>query len=249
MNDRSWKAVSVNLGCGGPRASEYRDGVVRWSEGAARTFDIVFAQETPTDDDWRELWSEYDIFESAGPPYRPRSAVIARKDLGGESFEYSTSDYHGSYVAAATVGDLVVMSVHASPNALSEQWRQQWTQPGRTLPDEYRGPLWDSDLVLETVRVHAVGRRVLACGDWNEARRWDVDHAGGTGAAFFRRLATLDLIDICCPDERDAPRTHDKLCLDHIIGSPGVADRIAVGQVVDEHEWPADHRPVEFTIG
>lgn len=248
MNDRSWKAVSVNLGCGGPRASEYREGIARWSEDAARIVDIVFAQETPADDDWREVWSEYDIFESAGPLYRPRSAVIARKDLGGESFEYSTSDYHGSYVAAATVGDLVLMSVHASPNELSEQWRKQWTQHGRTLPDEYRGPLWDSDLVLETVRAQAESRRVLACGDWNEARRWDVDHTGETGAAFFRQLATMELVDACCPGNEDAAPTHRDLCLDHIVATRDVADRITVGRVMDEQPWPADHRPVEFTI-
>jgi hypothetical protein len=249
MSDHGLRAVSVNLGCGGPRAADYREGVMRWTHTAAGRFDVVFAQEMPADADWASIWSEYVIVESPGRPFRPRSAVLVRRGLGAEPFDYGTADYHGSYVAAAVVRNLVLMSVHASPNEVSEQWRTEWCQDGRVLPDEYRGALWDSDLVVETVRANAKRHPLLACGDWNEARNWDLNHSGESGKAFFGRLKSLGLKDACCETGADAPATHGELCLDHVVASEPVAAAITFGRVIDREEWPADHRPVEFTIG
>ena len=266
MTTDQWHAVTVNLGCGGPHSSDDRDRVLDWLGGVAGTYEVVFAQEMPHDEEWRGRWTDYIFAERRSPRYRPRSAVIVHKDITviERPLHYPTADYHDSYVVGAVVegpdGEtLALMSVHASPNPVSTDWSARWAKCGvdRSLPDRSCG-LWDSDLVLESVRhvaEHSGAVGLIAAGDWNEARHWDDGdrHRVKGGREFFRNVEAVGLDDRCCPEgaheaeARDGLTTSHGLHLDHVFTSRSVSDRVVVTGVGSEA--PADHRPVEFTIG
>ncbi|MFM7059664.1 MAG: hypothetical protein ACKOZL_00535 [Actinomycetes bacterium] len=250
MSDEQWDAVSVNLGCGGPHSAEVEASAIDWIQRNAGEFAVVFAQELPQDDTWRGMWPDHEIFVSDGPTFRPRSAVIVTRDLTAEPFSYATSGYHGSYVTAAKVGDVVLMSIHASPTRVSEDARTQWSDliGGRAV-EMRRCGLWDSDLVLETiahVRETSGAEGVIAAGDWNEARNWDRKHPNGGGVEFFTNVRSAGFDDVCCPGDKDGAPTRDDLRIDHVFASRSIGKMIEVtGLGADP---PADHRPVGFTI-
>jgi hypothetical protein len=264
MTQKPWRAVSVNLGGASPGALVDPERADEWAKAAVQPqYDVVFAQEVPNDE-WLGIWEAngYRVVEYDGKPYRTRSALIVRSGIGvvKDGWDFPTRGYHGSYVAAAMLhhpplGPVVLMSVHASPNPVSEDWESLWRNTGHSLPPEYRGRLWDSDLVVESVRLvaeSAGGVPVIAAGDWNEARNWDRDHAGGSGAAFFKHLGARGLIDACCPNGIDAQPTHGSdgraLRLHHIVTTKNIPFAVDIEPPTGE-AWPADHRPVEFTIG
>lgn len=272
MSGAGIRLVTVNLGGAGPTASEYRASTRAWAEDHVDAYDVVLAQEVP-DDDWIRTWTDrgFHPFTSTGPAYRARSAVLVRDDVTARGLlasEFPTSAYHGSYVAAAAVelpgvGAVVLMSVHASPNRVSEEWETTWRKYG-PWPVEGRPScgLWDSDLVLRSVEIVAAkgmpvvapGMPVVAAGDWNEARAWDLDHPGTAGEEFFAKVRDAGLTDCCCPGDEDGPPTHQAsgqrgLHIDHVLATASVSPHVHVTALPTEFEaGPSDHRPVEFSI-
>jgi hypothetical protein len=259
------RAVSVNLGGGGPTAPEYRQPAIDWAADHIGAYDLVLAQEVPGEE-WIAVWSRQGFvpFESDGPTYRPRSVVLVRDGIDARPLtaaEFPTAAYHGSYVAAAGIelagiGRVVLMSVHASPNRVSEAWAKNWKDCDQDLPDGRPScGLWDADLVLRSVELTAAsGVPVIAAGDWNEARDWDRDHPGEAGAEFFAKVGAAGLTDRCCPAGRDGAPTHRgpdgrELCIDHVF-TTATAPHVEVRPPAEPVVFgPADHRPVEFTIG
>lgn len=264
MSTEQWSAVTVNLGCGGPHSSEVEAKSIKWMEAASERYAVVFAQEMPHSLSGSARYGNFAVFESRGRQYLPRSAVFVRADINAKRYDFPTDEYHGSFVAAAEVdhpsaGRLVLMSVHASPNPASADWLTRWKKCGvdRSLHDRSCG-VWDSDLVLESVRhvnqESGVGG-LIAAGDWNEARHWDDGgrHRVKGGREFFRNVNEVGLVDRCCPDgaheteARDGLTTSHGLHLDHVFTSQSLGDRVVVTGLGSSA--PADHRPVEFTIG
>jgi hypothetical protein len=180
-----------------------------------------------------------------------------RKELSAECFDYGTAAYHGSYVAAAVVGGFVLMSVHASPSRLTAGWEREWLKVASDLPAGRSCGRWDADLVLESVkrvRGAAEAGGVIAAGDWNEARGWDVRHPGGGGVEFFERVQAAGFDDVCCHHGDEGDPTHGDaeqgLHLDHVFVSDSIPVAVKVEKdAMPRRDWPADHRPVEFTIG
>ena len=266
MSGAGIRLVTVNLGGAGPTASEYRASTRTWAEEHVGAYDVVLAQEVP-DDDWIRIWTDrgFHPFTSTGPAYRARSVVLVRDGITARGLlasEFPTAAYHGSYVAAAAVelpgvGAVVLMSVHASPNRVSEEWETTWRKHGPwPVAGRPSCGLWDSDLVLRSVEIVAAsGVPVVAAGDWNEARAWDLDHAGTAGEEFFAKVRDAGLTDCCCPADRgvegagDGWPTHGKLCIDHVVATVTVAPHVAVRTpLTPQVAGPSDHRPVEFTI-
>ena len=257
MSTEQWSAVTVNLGGASPGAIVDPQRAADWLENHRTRFDVVFAQEIPGDD-WFEAWPGYRVFQTTVPQYRARSAVLLRKEtIEATAYPLGTAGYHGSYVGSAlakhpTLGELVLMSVHASPTRVSEEWAATWKRVGGVMPPQYRGALWDSDLVVESIGRVADKGKVIAAGDYNEARNWDVNHAGNAGAGFFGCVAERGLVDACCTGGFDAVATrgeegHGGLRLDHVFTSRSLVGRVVVTGLGSSA--PADHRPVEFTIG
>ena len=153
------RAITVNLGGGGPTATKYKTAADEWAKHVRqeKTLDLLFVQEVHDQDwldawsapDWHDAWSapDWDVVVGSGPIYKPRSAIIANFPI--ESFPYPTSDYHGSYVAVAQVKSgaadgWLIASVHASPTALSADWVKRWVSCGLERPVPRTGlELWD----------------------------------------------------------------------------------------------------------
>jgi hypothetical protein len=229
--------VTANLG-GAFAAGEVREAAGKWARSALaeRRPAIVFAQEVPSDH-WLDIWrsSGYRLWLGEPRGWAVRSVLLTRSDLhisdAGPS-DHPTLHYHGSYVAAARWathrGDVLLASVHASPNR-AEPERYGWAGDLPAARDgghdaRYPGKqLWDSDLVAETLRRMQLVSPLLAAGDLNEARGFDVDEAGkplGTwGREYFDRLVTSGLHPWLHDSWTGERATHAHLQLDHIIVS------------------------------
>src|SRR5689334_14274125 len=129
------KAITLNLGCAGPRRAEYVGPAYDWAKAVRDApIDIVFAQEIP-DDTWLTTCAaEFTTFEGAGPKYRARSAVLVRRSLGARGFSIATAGYHGSYVAGARLKGTVLLSVHASPSVVLSRYAEDWKRTGVAAP-------------------------------------------------------------------------------------------------------------------
>ncbi len=253
------KAVTFNLGCGGPHAHARFKAASFWATQARDRYDLVVAQEIPGDE-WLALWDEtHDSFAIAAPKYRVRSAILVRRTaLESQPFEFVSEKYHDSYVAGCQVraGEewLTCMSVHASPSEVADKWLVDW-------PDELVRPtpraglgLWDSDMLLTSTAAVASQGPALIAGDWNEARDWDLTHEDGSGAAFFERVHDLGLID-CTWSEWDQteratclPERGVSLQVDRIFATVETATSVhncAVGPL----PMPEfDHMPITFSL-
>ena len=254
MNDRSWKAVSVNFGGAFPTNHAGAVGPEHWARQHMDQYDLVFAQEVPGGDWLRERTGFHVFTHAAGQRYRTLSALLVRTSIGLPLTppQITTARYHGSYLAAArvehpTLGPVCLMSVHASPKRVSDAWEKEWTACGVELPESRSCGRWDADLLLATVRRVASEYQVIAAGDWNEARAWDDEHPDGGGEEFFERVGAGNcLVDVCC-GRKDGPATRGALRLDHVFASQPI--RAAVHTLGLGTARPTDHWPVEFTIG
>ncbi len=255
------RSVTYNLGCGGPHGADCREAADSWIDTATGAHDLIFAQEIPAGDDWTEHWEKAGFRVVLGPAkgWRTRSALIVRSKAvrGVESVEYPTAEYHGTYLAAAAldlgwVEPFVVVSVHASPQRVSDDWARSWITCGRELPvGRPSCGLWDADLVLATIAELCTRHRfVIAAGDWNEARGWDLTHHGHSGREFFERVEDAGLVDVTYEQwGRTERSTRDGLQLDRVFATRAVAERIRDAAVTAvEIVSASDHHPVEFTI-
>ena len=85
---------------------------------------------------------------------------------------------------------------------------------------------------------------MLAAGDFNEARHWDLSHPGAWGADYFAAVKAngfIDCLDELWPDEQP---THGELQLDHVLASQ--PDLVTSATILEN--TPSDHRLVEFKI-
>jgi len=247
------RAITTNLGGGGPTATKYKTAAEEWSEHVRqdKTLDLLCVQEVH-DDDWLEAWRAkgWHVVVGSGPLYKPRSAIIANFPI--ESFPYPTSDYHGSYVAVAQVKSgaadaWLIASVHASPTGLSADWVKRWVSCGLERPVPRTGlDLWDSDLVLASMRSLAERGPLIVAGDWNEARNWDCDHAGSAGAEFFERVEAAGFVDCAFREWKAEKPTHGTYQLDHVFASKNVADQVEVHSAPGEKI--SDHAPIAFEV-
>ena len=188
--------------------------------------------------------------------FRCRSVVGVRRSLSlfSEPFPVPTVDYHGSYVAAASVvlpklGRTVLVSAHASPTRPTEEQRSKWHDvPAPQARSD--GDLWDSDYVFATLESVAKNEQVLVAGDLNEARAWDDLHPGTTwGADYFALAGHAGFCDVTFRLWNHECVTHGAYQLDHVLATNDVARQITDARVVDlDDADEADHCPIRFTI-
>lgn len=264
------RAVSANLG--------RRDVAAGWARGVlGRTgkdaVDLLFLQEVPLGYDWGATCEEagFEIATGAGPTYQVRSLLLSRRStISGEMLTLPTAGYHGSYLAAArltlpSLGDVVRVSVHASPAVVEPEYQEHWLGTGRDLPQPRTaastGELWDSDLVLATLAGIARSGPVLATGDFNECLAWDETHLGGWGREYFDRVDGAGLVSLTHRDggvEQQTAFTHDGLeyQLDLVLATPDLACQIP-GTPRPDPSWTRDgvisgatsnHAPLWFEI-
>jgi hypothetical protein len=202
--------VTANLG-GSFAPEAVKQAGIAWAQKVIGILPaIVFAQAVPSQR-WLELWRDagYRVALSDAREWQVRSAVISRADLkvtGVTARQFPTLAYHGSYVAAvslaSTKGEVLLASVHASPNPAdprADGWPDELPPPrtGGGDPRHPGGGLWDSDLLLRTLAVMAAKGPLVAGGDFNEARGLDLAEGGtrvGTwGQEYFDTATKLGL--------------------------------------------------------
>jgi endonuclease/exonuclease/phosphatase family metal-dependent hydrolase len=257
------RAVTYNLGCGGPHGAVRVQAAEEWATSArAEGFDLVFVQELPSQS-WLDGWkSTHHVIATNDKGYKVRSALLIIRALECKPFEFATSTYHDSYVAAATVvrhdgREVTCLSVHASPSRVSLEWRAMWETTRTALPLPRAGEvLWDSDLLLASMVALVPRRSLLIAGDWNEARDWDKTHAGRSGVEFFEQVEAGGLVDCtwarwkeeiatCAPEGRG-----EALQLDHVFATRDIADRVVepTVQAVGSPTKGSDHSPISFSL-
>lgn len=275
----SW-AVTVNAG-GAFSSPAVQDGMLHWARWAvAKQPAFAFVQEVPSDA-WLSVWAGagYQAVLGLERGWAVSSAILVRSDLEVEPLTTRralTADvpptlrYHGSYVAVArwssARGPVVLASVHASPNE-AEPSKYGWDGPDVTPRDgggdpRYPGQrLWDSDLLLCTLASLADRSCVLAAGDFNEARNFDLDDSGqriGTwGQEYFQRVSENKLTSWLYDQWREERPTHAKLQLDHLLISAAATDLLdGTRQPHLDSAWTAppkpgrrgDHAPIWFAL-
>lgn len=236
-------AVTVNVG-GSFAAQAVQTGMVGWAVSALRREPIfVFAQEVPSPE-WLTVWTDAGYSCVLGPDrgWRVRSALLISPEQVIEPLTppaetsadpwLNTLGYHGSYVAAArwasARGDVLLASVHASPTEADPD-RYGWTgapvtpRSGGGDPRYPGGRLWDSDLLLETLRALSTIGPLLAAGDLNEAVGFDISPDGarlGTwGTEYFARITAAGLTPWLATQWDTELPTHGRLQLDHVVVS------------------------------
>jgi endonuclease/exonuclease/phosphatase family metal-dependent hydrolase len=264
------RAVSANLGRRDVAAQWVEDVLGRSGDDAV---DLLFLQEVPVSRDWETICSEsgFDVGSGAGPTYQVRSLVVWRRSaISGAALTLPTAGYHGSYLAAARLklpmlGNVLAVSVHASPAVVESGYQEIWLGTGRDLPQPRTaassGELWDSDFVLATLAELARLGPTLVAGDFNECLAWDQTHPGEWGKEYFERVARARLISLTHRDggiEQQTAFTHDGLeyQLDHVLATPEVARHVLGAPRVDS-TWTrdavlagatSDHAPIWFEI-
>jgi endonuclease/exonuclease/phosphatase family metal-dependent hydrolase len=266
MQEIRLRAITANLGCGGPERAIHLSAADAWAgQIVAADVDLLFLQEVPSAE-WLSRFElhGFRVFTAGteAPSFRCRSAVVARSWLEPTPFDVSNAGYHGSYLAAATirlpsVGQVACFSVHASPSRLRSDDESRWAgspPPARSGGGRDAGRLWDADYVLATLADHARHGPVLAAGDLNEARRWDLTHPGETwGSEYFEAVAAADLVDCLHLLWGEEIATRGDYQIDHVLASRSLAVHIIEAKVLDHRldesqHTPSDHRPVEFVI-
>jgi endonuclease/exonuclease/phosphatase family metal-dependent hydrolase len=273
------RAITFNLGCASPSAvsAQRRDAAYDWARGARDSNDLslLFLQEVPDgrflDEFTDAVWG---VATGDGPTYRVRSAVLWKRDeLRGSQIALDTADYHGSYVAAAklTRGGgtaFTAVSFHASPSPVVPEYRDAWTRLGLDLPTARdgggpsSGQLWDSDMVIATLKMAAAAGPVLAAGDLNECLLWDKVH-GGTWGTLIRERATaapqalrFALHDLWHGERRTLFKAGEpEYQLDHVLATPDLSAQVRAAEV--DAEWSerlvaggsqSDHAPIRFSL-
>lgn len=228
-------AVTINVGAGPGGSAQRTEAMTHWAEVARRDRRpaIVFAQEvTPS---WVDSWThDYVATYGVKRGWRTRSVLLTRTDLEISALteeHQPTLGYHGDYVAAALwhnspEGDVILASVHASPNPADLE-RYPWPAEA-VLPRDGGGDrryaggrLWDSDLLLRTLELLAQDAPLVAAGDFNEARDFDLvggQRVGIWGQEYFLRASAAGLDSLPWRRWQESERsTHEALQLDHVL--------------------------------
>jgi hypothetical protein len=109
------------------------------------------------------------------------------------------------------------------------------------------GELWDADFVLQSLANEvARGQSLLAAGDLNESRLWDLTHPGNWGADFFARVEEVGLVDVSRAKLAAELPTRGEYQIDYVLATGDLADRVHdIG--LGPHPG-ADHESLHFTI-
>lgn len=207
-------------------------------------------------------------YQLIAPRTNPRwwmgSWILVRDDL---TIDEDAHEYWGrfecyvasGYVTLPDVGQVRVISAHASPNRVTTDDLSVW---GKDLPVARTGPtdrpnaLRYSDMVLYAIGTCASAGPVLAAGDFNESRNYQQP----LGAQFFDRAQQMGLIDVTYSRWEVEKTTHfdprhPELQVDHVFASPSI-DRLIVDQPWLDPLWinpsrhveRSDHAPVWFKL-
>ncbi|HEY2297294.1 MAG TPA: endonuclease/exonuclease/phosphatase family protein [Jatrophihabitans sp.] len=276
--------LAVTVNAGGTRMPEtVKIAMADWARSAlTRKPVFVFVQEVPSDS-WVAVWTEagYTPFFGEDRGWTVRSALLVRGDVSAEPISctpvalstagaFGTLHYHGSYVAVARWmsqrGPVLLASVHASPNEADLEG-YGWTggkvraRPGGGDPRYVGGRLWDSDMVLTTLTRMASVAPVLAAGDFNESRNFDLGEHGerlGTwGKEYFERVHGAHYRAWLTDRWQEERPTHNRLQLDHVLLSDSAAGLLAENPPPYlDTQWAdasarnhlSDHIPVWFAV-
>lgn len=261
--------VTINVG-GGFGGAARHSGMIAWAERAVLERPlVVFAQELPSSD-WLEVWTSrgYKAFFGADRGWKVRSAVLVRHDIDAEPQAIPNADYHGSYVASARLslpaGEVLAVSAHASPN-MAEPDRYGWVgerpepRDGGNDP-RYKGrELWDSDLLLATLGDLAKLQPVIAAGDFNEAKEYDLDPTTGKrgtwGQEYFDRAKSLGLTEVFSALWRSERATRGLLQLDRCFANEPAFPLLSATPARLDEDWDSldpsqlsDHRAVWLSV-
>ena len=105
-------------------------------------------------------------------------------------------------------------------------------------------------LRLATLRdlADACRHQLLAAGDFNEARGWDVLHPGETwGAEYFKAVGAAGLVDCLHRVWPDEEPTRGEYQLDHVFATTDVASKVKDPLILASSG--SDHAPIAFTLG
>jgi len=198
------------------------------------------------------------------PKWWMGSWIMVRPDLPHRVDEHRYWTRFECYVAAGMVtlaglGDVRVVSAHASPNLVSHADLAMWHDD---LPDPRNGPtglpntLRYSDLVLHAIGTCSEGDPMLAAGDFNESRHYNEP----LGEKFFDNVRGRGLVDVTYSRWREELPTHfdpkhRELQVDHVFATPDV-DQLVVDRPELDGAWSSpesrvsrsDHAPVWFTL-
>lgn len=202
------------------------------------------------------------------------SWIMVRNDLTVTAPDDLTRDLlqpFSSYVAAAHVelpgiGATTMVSVHASPNTVTDADLGRWpADPPRPrsggIGVRNAGKLFYSDLIVDALRQMADRHPVLAAGDLNEARSWDEAHPGETwGAEFFGLVSRVGLVDVTYGlwgEERRTRyhATQGAYQLDYVLAIPDISAAVVSAEIRAAWLQPdldvamvADHSPIWFNL-
>ena len=188
------------------------------------------------------------------------------------SQDYPNLHHHGSYLAAARwkngpTGLTVLVSVHASPNPADPEaydWEGDLPAPRYGGDPRYTSnQLWDSDLVLQTLRDLSDDGCVslVAAGDFNEAMADDIEpgtqaRLGTWGQEYYTRVKEAGSSDWLYDAWREERPTREALQLDRVLVSRPAEFLLAASR--EPHVGAAwartsadqlsDHAPVWFAL-
>ncbi len=191
-----------------------------------------------------------------------------REDITARQEAIPNGNYHGRYVAAARLslpaGDVVAVSAHASPSRAEPErygWVGQLPQArhGGDDPRYKGGELWDSDLLLATLGDLAQHGPVIAAGDFNEAKDFDLDPATGKqgtwGREYFDRAKDLGLTDVLSALWRRERATRGLLQLDRCFANEPAFPFLSGTAAHLDEDWDnldpselSDHRAVWLSV-
>ena len=228
-------AVTINVGSGPGGSAQRQAAMSAWAAGArsATRPALVFAQEVTTA--WVEDWKEdgYQAVYGVSKDWRIKSALLVRDGLFVTRLtehEFPVLGYHGDYVAGARwhspEGEVLIASVHASPRQ-AQLDLYAWPAESVALRDgggDVRYPsgrLWDSDLLLATLKILGDRGALIVAGDLNEARDFDFvegSPVGTWGREYFERASQFGLTSHTWQRWQQTERpTHGTLQLDHVL--------------------------------
>ncbi len=244
-----------------------------WLEGVlARQPAMIFGQELHKPELLRDLAEEHGYILFNPPKMNERwwigSWVLVRQDLSSRPASHELLEVFDSYVACAevelpTVGTVTAFSVHASTKEVTDDVVRRWPRP---LPAERRrqrarvdrNPGY-ADLMLEVMKDAALQHPVIAAGDFNVSRLWDVNDNSDLCQQFFDAVSGAGFTDVTYEEWGEERRTyfrdgHPPYQNDHLFVSNAIRSRVARAWVdedwadADQRTAHADHAPLWFEL-
>src|SRR5689334_1868875 len=84
------RAVTFNLGCGGPHEPACEQAAFDWASAARNDIDLVFVQEVPSEH-WLDQWRATHRVITTTPRYRVVSGLLVRRSLECTPLTFATA--------------------------------------------------------------------------------------------------------------------------------------------------------------